>query len=104
MVKSFDPHIINPILTGFVEELMTKKGNLISAQPFEIVVKPINEYEDSMLIKASDKFDVPVYIAATSIYLNKGDMQGHRARGALIIYMDIEVADKLFKAAGLQVP
>jgi len=31
-------------------------------------------------------------------------MQAHRARGALIVYMDTEVADKLFKAAGLQVP
>lgn len=104
MVKSFDPHIINPILTGFIEELMTKNGNLVAAKPFEIVAKPIDEYEDSMLIKAFDKFDVPVYIAAMSIYLNKADMQGHRAKGALIIYMDIEVADKLFKAAGLQVP
>ena len=104
MVKSFDPHIINPIITGFVEELMTKKGNLVSSQPFEVIAKPIDEYEDRMLIKASDKFDVPVYIAASSIYLNKAEMQGHRARGALVIYMDIEVADKLLKAAGLQVP
>jgi len=104
MNKSFDPHIINPILTGFVEDLMTNKGNLVSAKPCEIVSKPIDEYEDRMLIKASDKFDVPVYVAAASIYLNKADKQGHRARGALVIYMDIEVADKLFKAAGLQVP
>jgi hypothetical protein len=104
MVKSFDARIINPILTGFIEEVMTQKGNLVSAKPFEIAAKPIDEYEGSMLIKASDKFDVPVYIAAISIYLNKGDMQGHKAKGAVIIYTDIEVADKLFKAAGLQVP
>ena len=57
-----------------------------------------------MRIKATDKFDVAVYIAAVNFYLNKPDMQAHRARGAMIVYMDIEVADKLFKAAGLKVP
>jgi hypothetical protein len=104
MAKNFEPPIINSILTGFVEELMTNKGKLIATKPFEIAAKPIDEYEERMLIKAADKFDVAVYIAATSIYLNKGDKQAHRARGAMVIYMDIEVADKLFKAAGLQVP
>ena len=104
MVKSFDPQILNPIITGFIEELLTTKGNLPTSKPFEIAVKSIDEYEDRMRVKATDKFDVAVYIAAVSFYLNKVDMQAHRARGAIIVYMDIEVADKIFKAAGLQVP
>ena len=57
-----------------------------------------------MRVNATDKFDVAVYIAATNFYLNQADMQAHRARGALVLYMDTEVADKIFKAAGLQVP
>ena len=57
-----------------------------------------------MRIKATDKFDVAVYIAAVNFYLNDTDMQAHKARGAMILYMDTEVADKLFRAAGLQVP
>jgi len=104
MAKIFDPQIVNPIITGFVEDLISTKGNLVSSKPFETAAKAIDEYEGRMRIKATDKFDVAVYLAATNFYLNKADMQAHRARGALIIYMDIEVADKLFKAAGLQVP
>jgi hypothetical protein len=104
MAKSFDPQIINPIITGFIEELITTKGNLASSKPFEVAAKPIVEYEDLMRVNATDKFDVAVYIAATNFYLNQADMQGHRARGAMVCYMDIEVADKIFKAVGLQVP
>lgn len=104
MAKAFDPQIVNPILTGIIEDVITKAGNLPSTKPPEIATKTIDEYDDRMRIKATDKFDVAVYIAAVNFYLNKPDMQAHRARGAMIVYMDIEVADKLFKAAGLKVP
>ena len=104
MGKSIDPQIVNPIISGFIDDLISTNGNLPSTKPFEAATKPIDEYEGRMRIKATDKFDVAVYIAASSLYLNKANMQAHRACGAVIIYMDIEVADKIFKAAGLQVP
>jgi hypothetical protein len=104
MVKIFDPQVINSILTGFIEDLLVTKGGLVAAKPFEIVTKPIEEYDERMRIKATDKFDVAVYIAAVNFYANQADKQAHRARGALVLYMDTEVADKIFKAAGLQVP
>jgi hypothetical protein len=104
MGKGLEAQIVNPIITGFIEDLITAKGNLPSSKPFEVAAKPIEVYEDRMRVKASDKFDVSVYIAATNFYLNQGDMQAGRAKGALIVYMDLEVADKLFKAAGLKVP
>jgi len=104
MTKSFDPQIVNSHLTGFIEELITAKGGLVATKPCEIASKPINEYEGRMRVNAAEKFDVGVYIASTSFYLNQAEMHGHRARGALVLYMDIEVADKIFRAAGLQVP
>jgi len=104
MSKSFDPQIVNPILTGYIEELITSKGGLIPSKAFEIATKPIEEYEGRLRVNAKDNFEVPVYIAEINFYVNQGDMHAHRARGAMIIYMDIEVADKVFKAAGLQVP
>jgi hypothetical protein len=104
MAKPLDPQIVNPILTGFIEELITAKGGIAASKPFEIAARPIDEYEDRMRINATDKFDVAVYIAALNLYLNQADMQAGRARGAIVVYMDIEVADKIFKAAGLQVP
>jgi hypothetical protein len=104
MVKKFDPQIVNPIITGFVEDLIVTKGGLIASKPYEILPKPINEYEGRMRVNASEKFDVAVYIASVSFYLNQADMQGQRARGALVMYIDAEVSDKIFKAAGLQVP
>ena len=100
----FDPQIANPIITGFIEELITTKGGLKATKPYEIVSKPITEYEGRMRVHASEKFDVAVYIASISFYLNQADIQGHRSRGALVLYIDIEVADRIFKAAGLQVP
>ena len=104
MAKIFDPQIVNPIITAFIEELITTKGNLASTKPFDLSVKPIEEYEGRMRVTATDKFDVSVFIATANFYLSKADMQAHRARGAMILYMDTEVADKIFKAAGLQVP
>ena len=104
MAKGLDPQIVNPILTGFIEELIVAKGGISASKPFEIATKPIDEYEDRMRITATDKFDVAVFVAASSLYLSQGDMQAHRARGAVVLYMDIEVADKIFKAAGLPVP
>jgi hypothetical protein len=104
MAKIFDPQIVNPIITGFIAELITTKGGLVATKPFGIAAKPIEEYEDRMCVKAIEKFDGAVYIAATNFYLNKADMQAQRARGAMICYMDTEVADKIFRAIGLQVP
>jgi hypothetical protein len=104
MPKIFDPQTVNSILTGFIEEVISNKGGIVSTKPFEIATKSIDEYEDRMRVKATDKFDVAVYIAAMSFYLNQADKQANRARGALILYMDTEVADKMFKATGLQVP
>lgn len=104
MAKSFNPSIVNSILAGFIEELITTQGGLIPTKPFDTAVKPIEEYEGRMRVNATDKFDSAVYIAASNFYLNKGDMQAHRARGAVIFYVDTEVADKIFKAAGFQVP
>lgn len=104
MAKSFEPQIINPIFTGIIEELITTKGGLFPTKPFDLAVKHIEEYEGRMRVNATDKFDVSVYIAAISFYLNQTDLQIHRARGAMIFYMDTEVADKVFKAAAYQVP
>jgi len=105
MVKKFDPQIANSIITGFMEDLLVTKGGLSASKPYEISSKPISEYEGRMRIHATEKFDVAVYIAAISFYLNQADMQeAHRARGALVLYIDTEVADKVLKAAGLQVP
>lgn len=104
MVKIFDPQVVNPIITSMVEELITTKGGLAATKPFEIATKSIDDYENRMLVKAADKFNVSAYIASTSFYLNHADMQSGRARGSMVVYMDTEVADKIFKAAGLQVP
>jgi hypothetical protein len=104
MAKSLEPHIVNPIITGFIEELITSKGGLVPTKTFEAAVKPIEEYEGRMRVNATDKFDVPVYLAEVNFYVSQADMNAHRARGAMVIYVDTEVADKIFKAAGLQVP
>ena len=104
MVKKFDPQIVNPIIIGFIEELITANGGLIASKPCEVLTKPINEYEGRMRVNASEKFDAAVYIASVSFYLNQSEMHGQRARGALVMYIDVEVADRIFKAAGLQVP
>ena len=61
MAKIFDPQIINPILTGFIEELITTKGNIVASKPFEIAAKPIDGYDELMIVKAADKFDAVIH-------------------------------------------
>ncbi|MDE2010181.1 MAG: hypothetical protein KGJ09_08920 [Candidatus Omnitrophica bacterium] len=104
MAKSFDPEIINPILTGFIEDLITAKGGIPPTKSFEVAVKPIEEYEGRMRVNATDKFDVAVFLAVINFYLNKADSQANKARGAILLYLNTEVADKIFKAATFQVP
>jgi hypothetical protein len=104
MAKIFDPQIVNPMITGIVEEMISTRGSLAPTKLFEVAVKPIEEYEGRMRVNATDKFDVSVFLASICFYLNQGEMQGHRAKGTMIFYMDTEVADKIFKAVGYQVP
>jgi hypothetical protein len=104
MAKNFDPNIVNPIFTGVIEDMMTTRGGLVSTKAFDLSVKPIEEYEGRMRVNATDKFDTSVYIAAINFYLNKADMHAHRSRGTMVLYMNSEIADRLFKAVGLQVP
>ncbi len=105
MAKIFDPNIVNPMLTGFIEELVIKQGNLPVSKPFEVATKPIDEYEGHMRVNAAEKFDVVGYVATINFYASKSDAQAARMpKGALVLYLDSEIADKIFKAAGLQVP
>lgn len=105
MAKSLDPEIVNPLITDYIQELITMKGGLVATKPTEVVARAIEEYDGHMRINSMDKMDVVAFVAAVNFYLTKTDHQARRnAKGAMAIYMDIEVADKLFKAAGLQVP
>ena len=104
MAKGFDPQVLTSAVIECIEEAVSKKGNLPSTEAPAVQAKEIDEYEERMRASGIDKFNVPAYIAVVNLYLNQGDLQHHKAKGAIIVYLNTEVADKIFKALGYTIP
>ncbi len=104
MAKIFEPTLLTSSLTEIVEKLISEKNAVLPTQPTESVLKDIMEYEGRMRVSGMDKFNSPSLIAVTNLYLNEADKQKNKAKGAVVLFMNTEIADKIFKAVGFTVP
>ena len=104
MAKSFDPKVLTAAIIEVVEGGISEKNPLPPTQPSVAEAKEIVEYEGCMRVSGMGTFDSPCYIAAVSLYANAGDMQRNKAKGALVLYMSTEYADKIFKSLGYTIP
>ncbi|MHA1656551.1 MAG: chemotaxis protein CheX [Candidatus Heimdallarchaeota archaeon] len=98
--KEFDPQVIATTLMGCVQDTFKKMCNLTFSQDPDFVEKELIEYESRMRTFGLEKFNGPCYVAAISFYLSPKEIEEHDALGALVLYIEAEVAEKLLKALG----
>ena len=104
MPKGFDLEELSKTITEYVANAIAQKGTLPPTQPPTSEVKEISEYEGRMRASGIDKFKVPAYVAAINLYANEVDMKNRKPKGALVTYLNTEIADKIFKCLGYEVP
>src|SRR5436190_1488604 len=102
-VKSLDPQVLTAVMTRSIEQLLSKMSGIASTKPPETKELEIDEYDGRMRVSGVEKFDASSYISVVNYYLSDKDLKSHKAKGAMILYIESENSSKLFKALGIKV-
>ncbi len=103
--KGIDSEILMSKMMGILESQLSKMTGVIATSPPETKEKDIVEYENRIRINGLEKFQAPSYISAINYYLNEADAKrAGKAKGALILYVDVENSGKIYKALALPFP
>ena len=95
-----DGQALMTMVKGVVEDSLSKMSGVLPSSDPESKASDIVDYEGRMRAVGTEKFNAPSYVSVVSFYLNKGDMERHKAKGAMVLYMDAESSSKLFKFMG----
>ena len=101
--KKIDPRILTALM-GVIEQALSRMSGIAPSEAPQTKESELIEYEGRMRAAGTEKFSEPCFISVVNYYLTPGDLQRHKARGALVLYVDFENAGKLFKALGYDVP
>ena len=101
--KNMDPQIVGAI-KGVIESVLGKMSGIVATEPSQTKECNIIEYEGRMRVGGMEKFNAPSFISVVNFYLSQGDMDRHRAKGALVVYVDSENAGKLYNSLGFSIP
>lgn len=94
--KDFDP----PMLSAALKQA----ANFSQSQEPKAEAKDISEYSGRMQALGLEKMGQPCWVSVVNLYLNQGDLERHKAKGALVLYLETEDAGKIFQSAGLEFP
>lgn len=101
MSKSFDPEILIKTFLDVAQQVFaTTSGKIVPSDDPTSKVQNIIEYQGRMSASGMDKFNAPTYVAGVSFYLSEQEMEKHRAKGAMVLYLEASNADKFFKGFG----
>lgn len=102
--KNFDVQVLNTTLMGCIEDILGKMSGVAPTEPPQVRTLDIIEYDGRMRVTGMEKFNAPSYVSVVNYYLNPADLERHKAKGALVVFVDAENAGKLFKSLGFFVP
>ncbi|MBF0571792.1 MAG: hypothetical protein HQL12_07940 [Candidatus Omnitrophica bacterium] len=102
--KGLDSKVLMTATMGVVEKILANSSNLLPTASSENKEVDIVEYYGHMRAMDMNDFNSSVYIAVVNYYLTQADMQRNKTKGALILYVDMENASKLYKALGFSIP
>ena len=100
MAEQKDLEALATSLMSAAEEILSKMNNMIATEAPQSKIIDIVEYNGRMRANGMDKFNAPSFVSVINYYLNQGDMDKHKAKGALVLYVASENASKLYKALG----
>lgn len=103
MSKEFDVQVLNTTLMGCMEDILGKMSGVAATDQPQVRTIDIIEYEGRMRVTGMEKFNAPSYVSVINYYLNQADLEKHRAKGSMVVFVDAENAGKLFKSLGFYV-
>lgn len=102
MGKEFNTQVLRENLILSVKESLQSLADLeLSSEP-EVNDRDIIEYQGKMRVFGLDKFNGPCYISVINFYRTAEEMKKEKAIGAYIFFVDVDVAERLFKSMGLE--
>ena len=99
--KDFDPQVLSSALLKVMQQTLEKAGNIPQSQEPTTETVAIEDYGGRMRISGIEQFNNLCYVSVINFYTSQADLEKHKAKGALIIYMESENAAKFFKALGI---
>jgi hypothetical protein len=102
-VKSLDSQVLTNSVMETMQETLSKIGGIVPSSDPETKEVEIEEYEGRMKVTGFGKFESVSFISAINLYLNQADMDRHKPKGAVILYLDSENASKFFKGLDVTV-
>ena len=101
MAKGFDPDIlVKTFLDVAQKSFETTMGKVVPTDAATHKAQNILEYQGRMSVTGMEKFNGPAYIAAVSFYLNEQDRDKHRAKGAMVLYLEASNTEKVLRGFG----
>ena len=91
------------ILKETVDKTLRRSSGFTYTKDPEAAVKEIIEYESRMRVVGMEKFNGPCFGSYINYYRSLADKDAHKAAGALLIYAERDVSDKLLKGLGYPV-
>ncbi len=101
MAKGLDPQVLTGAFMAAMGQMLEKLSNIPASQEPKIEESEIIEYEGRMRVSGMEKFNSPAFLSVVNFYLNQGEMQRHKPKGALILYLEAENISKFLKAFGV---
>ena len=102
--KKIDPKILTALM-GVIEQVLSKMSGIVPSSAPETKEAELVKYEGRMRVAGMEKFNAPSLISIINYYLTPTDMERRKGvKGALVLYVELENAGKLFKALGFTFP
>lgn len=100
MAKGFDAQLLTKTFLNVAQESFSRASKLTPSDHPTTKSQNIIEYQGRMSVTAMEKFNAPTYISGVSFYLNDQDKAKHRAKGAIVLYLEASNAEKLLRGFG----
>ena len=102
MAKEFDPQILNTAFLGVMSQGLAKMAPIVASEEPKVKAVAIEEYNGRMRISPGiEKLKSTSYISVVNFYINQGDLERHKPKGAMVFYLELENAGKFFKSQGI---
>ena len=101
MAKGLDSQILVKIFLDVAQKTFAAtSGKIVSSDEPTHKSQNIIEYQGRMSVTGMDKFNGPTYIAGVGFYLNDQDREKHRAKGAIVIYLEASNTERILRGFG----
>ena len=104
MAQGMDSQVLMTTMMGVAEQVLSKMAGVSPTEQPKANESDIVEFMGRMKVMNIADFNAPVYIASVNFYLNQADLEKHKAKGAMVIHVDVESASKLYRGLGFKVP